>query len=293
MSRLVLYPYPRLSASAVEWTAWSASIDGRAVEIDDIVEIWDADALLSLRVGVRVTKQAADEADVPAADMRLVASISCKDTALTVESEAGFAIDSDEVSAAVEVTVPGCGISEALEVRSRVIAPVPGVAWLSRRVLAECSPRRIPLNSELDGFPTVAFSFASEGLPDGPWRLIVIADDAEATFAHSVRLELNEDYALVRELMEGRTSAFVEAELEASIARVLIGTVSRLLSGSSDPRTPDVIAAEAPDSLAAAAARASRTYLHVSLSSAVAEHRQQPERFEYALAAGVGILRGR
>lgn len=294
MSRVILYPYPRLDQKDVTWNEWTAQLDGRTIALEEIADAWDTDAKLTFGLQVSTSPEALRTAQADARLTRLVIAASCRDTAFTATSETGLISDGMTLTATAEVTVSGHDVSEALDLKAHLIAPLPDDAvWLNRRILADARPRRVALDSSLAGFPTVAFSFNSESVPDAPWRLVVSAEDAEAPFAHSVRLELNEDYALIRELLDGQISSLVQAELDSSISRVLIGTVARLMDSATDHRSPDDLAAEAPDSIAAAAERAAKQYLKKSLNAALKEYRLHPDRFEHALAGGTGLLNGR
>lgn len=290
MAKLILYPYQRLDAADLSWSPWTATISGNATSLDAIADAWDANAELAFRIAVAVSGSGFERCGVAPDNARLVVSASCKDTAYTTVEEATFARSGQELVAEAAVTVPGQVVSESVELHAHVISRGTGPRWLARRILSERATERIALDSAIVGFPTVAFSFEEHHLPAAPWRLVVDADDAESVFAHSIRLELNEDLGPVRRLMEGASDPHVNRELVASITRVLIGTVSRLLDGTSESRSAAQIAAEAPDSIAAAAARAAAQHLRKPLNDAVQEYRRQPERFEASLAAGTGLL---
>ncbi|WP_432790469.1 hypothetical protein QYM46_01470 [Brevibacterium sp. K11IcPPYGO002] len=150
---------------------------------------------------------------------------------------------------------------------------------------------RLPLDTELDGFPTSSYSFDKEGMPAAPWRLVVSADELEAPFAHSIRLELNEDFAPVRKLISGNPDPHVVRELDAAIVRVLIATATRLSSTIADQKSVEEVAAEYPESVVAAAQRAAEHYLQMSLSAAVKSYRLTPEQHEYEVVAGTNLLK--
>lgn len=291
MSRVVLYPYPRLSPSETTWTRWAAQIDGRTVDVDAIADSWDADADLTFRISTTTTTQALESAQADLRRTRLVISVSCGDTAITTSADAPLTAAANVVSATADVTLHGREVSGELELRACLIAPHAEVPWLTRRILIDSPQLRVPLTSSLAGFPTIAYSFNAEAVPDTPWRLIVMAEDIQEPFMNAVRLELNEDYRLVRELMDGNADPHTQAELSAAITRVLIGTCARLRDRAGDSRTLDDLIMEEPDSLVAAAQRAAEQYLKKSLSDALTEYRSRPERFEASLAGGVGMFR--
>ncbi|MGL3148953.1 hypothetical protein ACSS7Z_01205 [Microbacterium sp. A82] len=184
--------------------------------------------------------------------------------------------------------ISGHNVSQIIDLRADVIGKDDNEAWLSRRILAQGPQLRVPLDSDLIGFPTSSSSFEARGLPAAGWRLRVTADSLEAPFVHSVHLELNVDYPAVRRLIANRPDSATDAELNASITRVLIATVSRLW-GDGDARLED-IAAEHPDSITAAAQRAAEQRAALSISEAVKQFRLRPEALEYAIASRQRIL---
>lgn len=289
MSKIVLYPYPRLHD--VTWGEFRTSLEDKECQLTEVSDIWDANAQLTFSISVQTRMRDFLQAGADFSTARLVIDVHSRDNAITLTNEARFIKDLDTLSASVTISLPGQVVSEELELHAYIIGPAGDEPWLSRRILADGPQTRVALNSELAGFPTDAFSFANAGIPDAPWRLVITSDDAESTFAHSIRLELNEDYQLVRDLMDGKANQAVSVQLVASITRVLIGTVARMLEGSNDGRSAETVADEAPDSIAAAASRASQYYLGAPLNSAVHDYLLQPERFEYSLACGTDLLR--
>lgn len=293
MTRIVLYPYPRLDRSSAAWKGWSATLSDQSHPLEEVADNWDSNADLAFRVSVRVTPAALEAISLEVDEVRLVATVACRDTAYTATAEASLVSDGTGLGAEAVVRVLSRNVSESLELRSCLIGTRADSGSLARRILADGPESRVILNSSLDGFPTVAYSFDEQGQPAAPWRLVVEADDAEAPFAHSVRLELNQDNERTRALMRGNHDALTQSALIASITRVLIGTVARMTGDSADRRSFETITAKAPDSITAAAARAASQYLGMSLERAVLDYRMRPERFDYALAVGVGPLGGR
>lgn len=292
MTRIALYPYPRFDRADVAWGGWAAALADHHQPLDQVADNWDANADLSLKISVHVSAEALARLSLSANGVKLVATVACRDTSYTATCEEPLRVEPTGLEAQALVRVRSRNVSERLDLRACLIASQPGEGQLARRILANGPDAQVALDSSLSGFPTVAYSFVARGLPSAPWRLVIDADDVEAPFAHSVRLELNEDNERVRALMAGKPDAFTDTALVASITRVLIGTVARMLDSSMEARSPETIAAEAPDSITAAAARASSQYLRLPLSSAIRDYRLRPERFEYALSSGVGLLEG-
>lgn len=295
MTKAVFYPYPRLDAPHVRWSEWSVSVDGREVAIVDLADSWDANSELVFRRTVTIGVDA--YRNLGGGEVRLILTASCKHTAITRYAAAALTFDRASGTAVADVRIAGRDISEALELRSKIVLPVPaklgeqrGPAWLSTRVVAEAKSADIRLSSDTDAFPTVAYSFEEHGILDAPWRISINAEEPEAPFLHSIRLELNEDYSLIRDLMDGKPNATVEAELDASITRALVGGIARMSEITHADTRMDQIAAEYPDSLAAGAQRATKTYLKRSLDAAIRLYRTRPEDFEYLLASGTKIF---
>lgn len=291
MSKFVVYPFPRLDV--VKWSAIEAIVDGKESHIDQIADVWDSKSELLLRVAVKVESAQFVDAGVNLSSAILVLEATCKDTAYSAIAEAPLTRSVDDVEAYTELRISGINVSESLEVTSHIIAPVENIPWLRRRIISEGPKTKIALNSDLAGFPTSAFSFDAEQIPGAPWRVVVSAEDLATPFAHSVRLELNVDYSVVRELIDGKANPAVHATLVSTITRVLVGTVASISKDLDESRSLDIVAEVEADSITAAASRASNQYLGLSLDKAVQLYRREPEKFEYALLNGAEVFRNR
>lgn len=289
MTKQRLYPYPRIAAKNLEWGEWMLKINGNLVAEDLLADEWDANSELILGISVQAERDSISDLGVDSPKLALTAT--CPSTAYADYADSAFLLDQGSMTATVGLKVVGGDVSQLLLVQPEIIGVDRAEQWLDRRILAKGPSLRIPLDTELDGFPTSSYSFDQRGLPEAPWRLIISADELEATFAHSVRLELNEDYASVRKLIKGNPDPHLARELDAAIVRVLIATASRLSTGSNEGRSPDDVAGEFPDSIAAAAKRASEQYLQLSLSAAVRSYRLTPEKHEYEVATGTRLLK--
>lgn len=295
MSKVQLFPYPRLSSTTTKWSEWEVSVDSKRYPLEQVGDHWDANSALSIRIAVIIglSDLASIQANLGA--VQLIAAASCRDTAFTITRATPLVADATTASGSATISIPGHKISQLLELNAYLTSPVDSIAtstsWLDRRIIADGPHIRMPLASELDGFPTVAYSFDKAGIPDAPWRIVVLADHLEAAFTHSVRLELNDDYPLVRDLMDGSASTPVTDELIASITRVLLSTVAKIRQNSTESRSLQELAAEEPDSIVAAAQRAAMQYLKLPIDKAVQELTLRPERLEHLIASGVGILR--
>ncbi|MGP9606243.1 hypothetical protein ACT3TP_16280 [Glutamicibacter sp. AOP38-B1-38] len=289
MSKFTFYPYPRLQS--VQWSELSANFDGELYAFEKLPDVWDSNSEVTFRVSASVDNELFETVNVDSSSSLLVIEVTCRDTAYSLTMEASFTRKVDILDAVAEITVSGSSVSESIELSAFIIGPVDEQPWLRRAVLAEGPSSRVALNSDLVGFPTSAFSFVEEHLPPAPWRLAVTAEDIEAPFAHSVRLELNEDFQVVRDLIAGKANPSVHADLVSSITRVLIGTIAGIKNSTSDSRMAAEVAKEAPNSIVAAAARASEQYLSSTIDSAISMYFRQPELFDYKLLTGSDLYR--
>lgn len=289
MSKQRLYPFPRIAAKELDWGEWDLRINGNQASYSSISDAWDASSELVLGISVRVSPDSLSSLDIQ--NPKLAITATCPSTAFAIYADAELRSESSSATATAEVRIAGSDVSQVLVIRPEVVGDDQSQPWLRRRILGEGPSLRIPLDTEMDGFPTSSYSFDQRGMPEAPWRLVVSADELEAPFAHSIRLELNEDFKPVRKLIAGNPEPHVVRELDAAIVRVLIATAARLSSGRAEGRSPDDVAAEFPDSIAAAAQRASEQYLHLSLAAAVKSLRLTPQKHEYDVATGTRLLK--
>lgn len=289
MTRQRLFPYPRLAASDLDWGSWTIRLNGSQTSESAISDDWDSNAELSLGVSVRAKTDQLNKLGVR--NPKLVLTVNCPSTALSVSRDAHLQLGQSSMTAEAELQIDGKVVSQVLTVRTEIIGEDISQPWLRRRIVSEGPTLRVPLDTELDGFPTSSYSFDKEGMPEAPWRLVVSADELEAPFAHSIRLELNEDFAPVRKLIGGDPEPHVVRELDATIVRVLIATAARLSSTDAAQTTLEEVAAEYPDSIAAAAQRTSEQYLQMSLSAAIKSYRLTPDKHDYEVGAGTNLLK--
>lgn len=289
MTKQRLFPYPRLAAGDLSWGIWNIRLNGAQASESEISDDWDSNAELSLGISVRASTDRLNSLAVR--NPKLVLTVNCPSTAYSVSRDAQLQLGKSSMTAETELRIDGNVVSQVLTVRTEIIGEDNSQPWLRRRIVAEGPTLRVPLDAALDGFPTSSYSFDKEGMPGAPWRLVVSADELEAPFTHSVRLELNEDFAPVRKLIGGNPEPYVVRELDATIVRVLIATAARLSSTDARDRTLEAVAAEYPDSIAAAAQRASEQYLQMSLSAAIKSYRLTPDKHDYEVAAGTNLLK--
>ncbi|MGO1414217.1 hypothetical protein [Agrococcus casei] len=258
-------------------------------EIDELTDHWDANSELSFEISVRIDAIPLKQMNVTEARLALTAT--CADTAYVSYADVPVDGEASELKGTAVLEVSGHDVSQMLELRAEVIGRDDSAPWLARRIIGVGPQARVPLDSELVGFPTSSYSFDNRGIPAAPWRLVVSADSLDAPFAHSIRLELNDDYTSIRRLINGKPDPATDAEINASITRVLIATVSRLWDAEAGSISLEAVAAEFPDSITAAAQRAAVQRAALSLSEAVSMCRLRPETLEYAIASQQRTLR--
>lgn len=289
MSKQRLFPYPRLGAGDLDWGNWTVQLNGSQIAESTIADDWDSNAKLSLGISVSIRTDQLNSLEVR--NPKLVLTVLCSSTAYSSSVDAQLQLGHSSMTAEAELQIDGKEVSQVLTVRTQIIGEDTSLPWLFRRIIAEGPTLRLPLDTELDGFPTSSYSFDREGMPAAPWRLVVLADELEAPFAHSVRLELNEDFASIRKLIGGNPDPHVVRELDATIVRVLIATAARLSSTLEIQKSLEEAAAEYPESIVAAARRASEQYLQMPLSAAIKSYRLTPERHDYEVIAGTNLLK--
>lgn len=288
MKPVRLYPYPRIQ----DWTDWSelnVALNGQVVATTDLADRWDADS--EIQISIEVTVPRDKLTDYSQTDLRLVLSVSCSDTCESFRTSSRFDGGSKSVRASATVALTGDRIAQRLAVRAAITAPHEGGEWLKRRIIAEGPAERINLDSSFDGFPTSAVSFSSNNLREAPWMLTINASDLSDPFSSSIRLNLNTDYPRIIELIEGRAQPHVEQALQAEIIRTLIHTARALTDESEDGTEVVVAINDHPESIAAAAEKASRDYLKHPLQSTIDFARSSPEHLEYLINDAVGSLR--
>lgn len=294
MSRVILYPFPRLPDAALRWSEWVITANGARVNAQELCDLWDANSELDFAVKVSIRLKLI--APLKLRHPELVLTVSCSESAFSCSQSARLIQDRDLASASTSVTVRGVDIAQSVQLRAQIIDAPPEAElalrpWMSRLVLAELPAVTVPLVSDLTGFPTSAQSFRKSNLPQAPWRIAVNATELSDSFSNSVRLYLNVDYPVVQELIDGKPRPYVETELSAAITRVLLSAARKLHDEGALNRAPSAIATEYPESVAAAAERASEQYLRMSLNEAISEMSLRPDSFEYRLAVGLGSLK--
>lgn len=288
MSGTRLYPFPRFDRD-VEWSPISATVEGRPTGLHELADQWDAASTITFEVtaALPVDLHLALEESNP----RLVITGGCKNTGVSASSESAFIVGSTRSSATAAISFPGGVLAERMDVRASVIVSHTDIPWLARRVIAERGSEKISLDSSLTGFPTISISFEENKMMPAPWHLRVSAVSLMDPFAHSIQLVLNEDYPRVVALIEGRAEPYVESALHRSILRTLLQSASRLASEEGEFFSLKTIAAEHPESIGAAAAKACSDYLQRDLSSVITVLRRRPEDVEMWIAGATNAMK--
>lgn len=262
-------------------------LSGRPVDPADIADRWDVDSTISLSVSATTPSSELAQFDAPT----LTLKAACTETAESVIARSSFTIGSTESHATATVVLPGRLVAEQIELRATLCAPYGDEAWLSQRIIAERPLERIDLRSELRGFPTTAMSFERADWRPSPWVLNVNATELSDPFAHSIQLILNEDYPRIEELIEGQALPHVETALSAAIIRSLLQSARRLADDVGADTNIGAVITEFPNSIAAAADKASRDFLKQPLTWVVGRLRSRPEDVEAMIDSAVGTLK--
>ncbi|MEV8232603.1 hypothetical protein [Micrococcus luteus] len=285
---VVLHRFPTVDDSAVLWHPWGAEVDGAYKEPSEVADAWDSNSRLRFFVGVSVA--AAEVWPIAGeASAELMFTATCHATSTTHTSRAPLRADGPSLSARVMVEFTGEVLAERLDLSAALIAPAGGQAWLATRIISHGPFERVSLQQDANVFPISAVSFKAQQWREAPWRFDIFATDLADAFSTGLRLFLNQDLPLAAALLDNTASQATRGLLDMTIVRQLIATVSDLAEGTAEDA--DAVAAENPDSIAAAAASVAKKYFHTSLKEATRTYRDQPERFEYLLAAETSLLR--
>lgn len=289
MAALVLHRYPRLPRDAHRWFTWAARVDSWAGNLNEVADRWDANSTITFMLDVEVALAAAQDLEV-ADEIDLLVTASCSPTAVSVSSRVRLERRGDSLRARAEVKLHGHQLAEKARLTAVLVAPFGDLPWLRDRIIAEGPTARVALRQEAQGFPVSVVSFDAEGWRASPWRFEVLATHPADTFDQALRLFVNEDFPEAAALLDGSGSKMARTLLEAAIARQLIATASYLAQATTQEL--DAVAAENPDSVAAAGAKAANRYFGSSLKDTCRLYREQPERFEHSLMHETRILQG-
>ncbi|WP_155832268.1 hypothetical protein [Gordonia alkanivorans] len=147
------------------------------------------------------------------------------------------------------------------------------------------SSKQYTVALEGDGgrFPTEAISFSSLGYGNAPWMIDAKFSDLTDSFVATVRLFLNTDNAVAKQLLNGTRSADLAPILRAEILRVLLATVSY--------GRFDIVVEEVDDeSVGAVLDGMCKMFLNRDLGSAIRLLEQDPSRFELVLHSKIEPL---
>lgn len=288
MSGTRMYPFPRFDRE-VDWSSISATVEGHPVELHELADRWDAASTITFEITATIPMDL--HRKLKDSSPQLVVTGGCAITNVSVSSEAAFVVGSTRSSATATISIPGSVLADRVDVRASVIVPHADIPWLSRRVIAERGVEKVSLDSSLSGFPTISISFEENKIVAAPWHVRVSAISLTDPFAHSIQLVLNEDYPRVVALIEGRAEPYVESALHRSILRTLLHTAARLAVEEHGSLELSAVAAEYPESIGAAAAKACSDYLQRDLSSVLSVLRRRPEDVEMWIANATDAIK--
>ncbi|MCV7564671.1 hypothetical protein [Micrococcus aloeverae] len=285
---VVLHRFPMVDDSTVLWHPWGAEVDDVYRQPAEVADCWDSNSRLRFFVGVSVDADAV-RAIAGTAPAELMVTATCHATSTTRTSRAPLQENGPSLSARTMVELIGNVLAERLDLSAALIAPSGDHSWLATRIISQGPFERVPLQQDANVFPISAVSFRDQQWREAPWRFDIFATDLADAFSTGLRLFLNLDLPLAAALLDDTASQATRGLLDMVIARQLIATASGLAEGTAED--VDAVAAENPDSIAAAAANVATKYFHTSLKEATRSYRDQPERFEYLLAAETSLLR--
>lgn len=296
MSKQALYPYPRLRSVDVQWGPWEFQLNGSPVDQHDIPDLWDANSDLHILRSVQIDSTALER--LGSGEPEFYISLACAETATFQSARTNFVHEGKYLTASVSLKLHGDRVASTLSLGAQIAMPARAdlleeFSWLTRCIIAEAKMLTVPLSSNLAAFPTAAFSFKDASKFPAPWEISITATDLVDNFATAVRLYLNTDLSPVVELVEGRPKPYVESSLDASIARAILLALLALSKDLPLDRSLYSIAAEFPDSVAAAGQRVAERFFNKRLDAVLKSYDSNPALAETQLLAASQFLQER
>ncbi|HND33337.1 MAG TPA: hypothetical protein PLA94_25235 [Myxococcota bacterium] len=232
--RLQTWPYRVAERTRVRPEPWNLLFQSGPRPLGESLDHWDpsTDLLLRRKFRVDVDGLRADCRLPPQAELRLVATWHSLGTTLRSVGERTVLPTSGAYSGQVSLSIPADQLGGDLRLKLTICLATalpsrPVTAFRAGSVLWE-DEREVRLEGGSSRFPMEDISFSEAGwqFPVGAaWRLIWEEEDLELPFLGSVRLYLNRDHAMIRELIEQpeqRTSRIVASLLQFEVARSLL-----------------------------------------------------------------------
>ena len=284
MSRLRLLPYRSLAPCDVSWGEWWLERDGIRSPLPDLLPGWDYASREVIGISVDVTDSAILE-KTGLTRLDLIEAVAIADCPATFRRFLARQRLSPKQQVDLAVELPPGEIAQRLELSTFLIladdiTPVDRVA--SKRGSRLCSgpTRALLLEGDSSRFPTEVVPFSGIHIEHAPWTISAMFDDLTDSFMGSIRLLVNEEHELGRELLTSPVSPSLETRVKVEVVRSLVAIAS-MQDVSDDVEFPD-------DSVGAVIDAMCRRFFNFSIHEAIHVYRQNPLKFDRILYAGVG-----
>lgn len=286
MSRMRLLPYRTLSDDDLAWGGWWFERQGVRAPLPELLPGWDYSS--GDRIGITVdieSSRVAAGSEIDEVDrLEVVAVVDCPSTLKRfVQSVRLQPLSTQQVEVAIDL--PPGAVAQALDLSALLllaedIPPAPRRASRRGSRLANGPERRVLLEGDASRFPTEAVSFKNLNLEHAPWTLNAVFFDLTDSFMGSVRLLVNEDHELGREVLVQDVETVTDARLKLEVLRSLVAVAAAQEVVVDDEYPPDSIG-EVIDSMC-------RVFLNRTIFEAVQSYQRYPIKFDRLLYAGVG-----
>ncbi|WP_147103561.1 hypothetical protein [Nesterenkonia populi] len=285
-----LFPYPRLQDDDVQWSSYEVAVDGVPTVIEDVSSKVDGLSRITVSLGVRVLKPTLREMNLAASSVLLGLVVKAPESNYSINAEAHLEQGEEEtLFGRAAVGIHASDLAGELTFEGALLAVSSGGSALPMK-LADMETQRADL-VDRSRFPTLAYSFSKAGQPSIPWRLDMSSSNSDDDFSLSVRLHLNTDFSVVRDINAGRAGADAKSSLKKDIARGILLETARLADGLTETAFDDLIEDE-PFSVLAGAEQTAEMFMRTSLRDALRLLRDDPSEFEVRLSDGTQYFRG-
>lgn len=213
-----------------------------AVEIDEILDVWEPGQDLMLRVSAQLSDEFWEESGIPQDEpVTLVGTITCLAARTKWRAAANFVRVHDVWAADVDIEVDGSAVAVEALVDVAVIGtgrtghPDPARAihrsarlWRLPRVI------KVPFERLGEDFPTSAVSFVETGKRRVPWR-VDVAHDAEPSWGltSAIRLYVNTDLPVAARILDGTAERWVYQSIQTDIYTATLFQLAAIRDGYS------------------------------------------------------------
>lgn len=292
MAKQQFFPYARLASEDVQWGPLEVSVDGVPVALEDLSSKVDSLSRVSVSLTVRAYEGRLRDLNIDPRAVRLGIVAKVPDTNFSVSADHPLAPAEDEtVFGQARLELDGSQLAGEILFEAALIASSGSAAFQLPMKLADARPRRVDL-LDRSRFPTLAYSFSDANQPAVPWKLEMTpgAEPGEA-FNLCIRLHLNTDFEVVRQINAGEGSHEARSSLKKDVARGILLEAARLADGLTAAAFDDLIEDE-PLSFLAGAERTAKMYMRSPLRDALRLLRDDPTEFEIRLSEGSQYFRG-